>query len=80
MAMGWGQTGALDPTTDWLIKVALTEFSYNECNESFNDISKRRLEFGIDNETQFCAGSKTSKDDTCPVSICLFIFKFLLKI
>lgn len=68
VAMGWGQTGALDPRTDWLIKVALTEFSYSECNESFKDIS-RRLEFGINNVTQFCAGSKTSNEDTCPVSI-----------
>lgn len=77
-AMGWGQTGALDPTTDWLIHVSLTEFSYKECNESFKDISKRRLASGINILTQICAGSKTSIDDTCPVSFFVSCFFLLL--
>lgn len=66
-AMGWGQTGFAEPRTDWLVFVTIQEFNNVECNKFYKDAD--RLPFGILEETQVCAGSPTSIDDTCPVCL-----------
>lgn len=64
-AMGWGQTGFAAPRTDWLVSVRVQEFNNTYCNTFFEEADKLPKE--IVEETQFCAGSFNSIDDTCPV-------------
>lgn len=66
-AMGWGQTGFAAPRTNWLIFVGIEKFSHEICNQIFEGADK--LPNGILEETQICAGSSHTIDDTCPVSI-----------
>lgn len=74
-AMGWGQTGYAAPRTNSLIFVGIEKFSHKVCNEIFQDANK--LPRGIIDDTQICAGSKTSIDDTCPVNNLIMIISFI---
>lgn len=65
--MGWGQTGFAAPRTDWLVRVEIEKYDHKICNTFFENDSK--LPNGIVDDTQLCAGSKDSIDDTCPVNI-----------
>lgn len=67
VGMGWGQTGFAAPRTDWLVRVDIEKTDHKICNKFFEGDNK--LPNGINDETQMCAGSKDSIDDTCPVNI-----------
>lgn len=64
-AMGWGATGYAAPSNDKLTKVDLTFYSHEECSEAYKEGETGRLAFGIMEETQMCAGSRTDGQDTC---------------
>lgn len=59
----------LGPTSDDLLKVTLKPVSSRTCNKYFKNVGEKRLEKGIDDKRQLCAGGD-SKDpkDTCQVN------------
>lgn len=77
-AMGWGQTGFAAPRTNWLIFVGIEKFDHKVCSEIFKGANK--LPLGILEETQLCAGSRYSIDDTCPVNIFIIIIFFIFHV
>lgn len=62
-ATGWGSAEINKPSSSILMKVKLDIFDYNTCSDA-NPVS-RIFPQGIQNETQFCAGSATSTKNTC---------------
>lgn len=68
VASGWGLTQFRGEKSKALLKVDLELYSVSECNLTYvNDIN-RRLENGILDESQMCAGSRFEEKDTCQVS------------
>lgn len=63
IASGWGRIGYLDEGSDTLLKVTLALFPHSQCAESYT--TNRRLQNGIVDNTQLCAGSHDSEKDTC---------------
>lgn len=69
IASGWGKTDYNKPSSEHMQKVLLELFTHTECNASYANEIGRRLRVGIAEETQICAGSHSSKKDTCQVCI-----------
>lgn len=65
-AMGFGQVNHDGDRTEHLIYVELEEFSHTECNDTYKFSINRRFKDGIIDETQLCAGSRKTIQDTCP--------------
>lgn len=65
IATGWGSTGFSKPQTDWLKHIELQQFSYEQCNKSYESFKGPELKYGILAESQFCAGSTIEDQDTC---------------
>lgn len=67
IATGWGLTDRNgDKGSDHLQKVVLEMFGYDKCNVSYaNIITDRLLKNGINLDSQMCAGSADSINDTC---------------
>lgn len=74
VASGWGKIGFTDDISKKLLKVTLEFFPQAECNNSYRKNIGNRLQYGIVEESQVCAGSHTEKKDTCQVRI---VIKFL---
>lgn len=68
-AIGWGKVNFGEESADILHKVYLDIFSFEECKESFQNTSTRRLKDGIVDKSMICAGGKTTSKDTCKVII-----------
>lgn len=63
IASGWGKTDFTGDSSDDLLKVTLNMVDTATCNSSFRRISTMRLDHGIDDTTQICAGAP--QKDTC---------------
>lgn len=74
IATGWGSLGNDKGLADILQKVALQQYSTNECQKSYNDSSSlRNLPSGI-TDSLICAGDKTETKDTCGVGFYISFF------
>lgn len=67
IATGWGRLQFGGETSDYLMKVTLKFFSWEECQTVYQNVSKRRLPIGIDDDSQICAGGRNEEKDTCQV-------------
>ncbi|CAD7092800.1 unnamed protein product [Hermetia illucens] len=66
IATGWGdKEWNSKKGSSQLLKVTLTKFTHRDCNKTYETEISTRLEDGIREETQICAGSKTKREDTC---------------
>jgi len=65
IASGWGRTSFTGITSDDLLKVTLDLFSQPFCNNSYRNQISRKLNQGIKEDTQMCAGSTETEKDTC---------------
>uniref|UniRef100_A0A336LYA5 CSON007921 protein n=1 Tax=Culicoides sonorensis TaxID=179676 RepID=A0A336LYA5_CULSO len=63
IASGWGRIGWTDDLSDQLLKVTLDFFPQTECAESYG--TNRKLQNGILEAQQVCAGSHDENKDTC---------------
>lgn len=63
IASGWGRIGWTDDLSDQLLKVTLDFFPHAECAESYG--TNRKLQEGILEAQQVCAGSRDDNKDTC---------------
>lgn len=64
---GWGATLDLATKNEVLIKANVELFTQTECFEHYKNNINKKLEFGIVEDTQICAGSRNGDEDTCPV-------------
>ncbi|KAJ6642083.1 Serine protease snake [Pseudolycoriella hygida] len=62
IAAGWGHNGT-NTRSEVLSKVSLEVFDHNKCSKENEPFSQLRR--GINEETQFCAGSTTASNNTC---------------
>lgn len=62
-ALGWGETSHHGPAADHLQVMELREADYTVCKNAYLNAGKRRLEYGVDNDSQMCAGK--GDVDTC---------------
>lgn len=70
---GWGKTEALAyNSSSQLRKASVTLFSYDTCSNIYKEDS-RRLDKGIVEELQLCAGSDIDESNTCEVIIYYFV-------
>lgn len=67
IATGWGTLQYGGETSDYLMKVTLKYFDWDECQEAYKNVSSRRLANGIDDDRQICAGGRNEEKDTCQV-------------
>ncbi|VVC38436.1 Serine proteases, trypsin family, serine active site,Peptidase S1, PA clan,Serine proteases, trypsin [Cinara cedri] len=65
VAIGWGRTGSASSTSKVLMKVSLDLVEQNECNRSYSLTMGKKLAFGIDPNSQICAGKINGGKDTC---------------
>ncbi len=65
IASGWGSVEFRGDRSNVLLKVILEIFSQAECASTFKTESNRKLNKGIVEEGQVCAGSKEDEKDTC---------------
>nr|CAI5846163.1 unnamed protein product [Callosobruchus analis] len=65
IATGWGRLQATGSVSKELQKVDLDYFPQDICQEKYSKVSKRDLPYGIDWQTQICAGSETEVKDSC---------------
>ncbi|KAK9884532.1 hypothetical protein WA026_007374 [Henosepilachna vigintioctopunctata] len=63
VASGWGKTDFAGYSSDELLKVTLELVDTKTCNNSYRRVSHQRLDSGIIETTQLCAGSPGK--DTC---------------
>lgn len=69
VATGWGRTDYRSQGSDILMKVVLELYPDDECRQLYYAEShSSQLKYGIDVQTQFCAGSRIAKKDVCQVS------------
>ncbi|XP_050544573.1 venom protease-like [Daktulosphaira vitifoliae] len=64
-AIGWGRIDSAGPTSNILMKVALQIVKPSDCNQSYSNIIGNKLLFGINSDSQICAGEKKGGKDTC---------------
>ncbi|XP_065171091.1 serine protease snake-like isoform X2 [Atheta coriaria] len=62
-ALGWGETSYNGPTADHLQLMQLQEADFTVCKNAYLNAGERRLEHGVDNDSQMCAGK--GDVDTC---------------
>lgn len=67
IATGWGTLQYGGETSDYLMKVTLKYFSWEECQAVYRNLSSRKLPNGIEDDTQVCAGGRNEEKDTCQV-------------
>lgn len=67
-ATGWGRIDFDRQQSTHLLKVELSLYTYQECNELYLTIKDRHIDRGILNDTQICAGSYIGRGDTCLVT------------
>lgn len=65
IATGWGTVTWRGQQSNVLLKVTLDMFSQNECNSTYRTDINRKLNKGIMEETQVCAGSHNEEKDSC---------------
>ncbi len=65
LATGWGSVAWRGDQSNVLLKVTLQMFSQSECNSTYKQDINRKLNRGIVEETQVCAGSHTAEKDSC---------------
>lgn len=65
IATGWGTVTWRGKQSNVLLKVTLDMFTQNECNRTYRTDVNRKLNRGIVEETQVCAGSHTEEKDSC---------------
>jgi hypothetical protein len=66
IATGWGKLEYFGESSSHLMKVDLNEIAHEECAKSYSNVSPRKLQYGIMDNLQVCAGDVDGKD-TCPV-------------
>lgn len=65
IATGWGTVTWRGKQSNVLLKVILDMFTQNECNSTYRTDVNRKLNRGIVEETQVCAGSHNEEKDSC---------------
>lgn len=65
IATGWGKLGFVGDSSDDLMKVTLSYFSNEQCNGTYANVSPSRLQKGIVDDMQVCAGGVGVSKDTC---------------
>ncbi|XP_037035178.1 serine protease snake-like [Bradysia coprophila] len=65
IASGWGTVTWRGKQSNVLLKVVLDMFSQTECNSTYRTDINRKLNRGIMEESQVCAGSHTEEKDSC---------------
>nr|CAH7727393.1 unnamed protein product [Callosobruchus chinensis] len=65
IATGWGRLQATGSVSKELQKVDLDYFPNEICQQKYSKVSKQDLPYGIDWQTQICAGSETEVKDSC---------------
>lgn len=65
IATGWGAVTWRGDQSSVLLKVTLDMFTQTECNRTFRNDINRKLNRGIVEATQVCAGSRTEEKDSC---------------
>lgn len=65
IASGWGKVAHIGNQSNVLLKVVLEMFSQSECNATYGKNIDRKLDRGILDESQVCAGSHSEEKDTC---------------
>lgn len=65
IATGWGRVEWRGNQSNILLKVILEMFSQEECHSAYRNAINRKLNKGIVEESQVCAGSKDEEKDTC---------------
>lgn len=76
IASGWGVVEWKQSRSNVLQKVILELFSQEECKSAYRTDNNRKLNKGIVEESQVCAGSRDEEKDTCQGDSggnCLFI-------
>lgn len=63
IATGWGTTEYFGESSEQLLKVTLDLFRFNECHPSYE--RNRKLNQGLIETQQLCAGSYDQEKDTC---------------
>lgn len=69
IATGWGRLQFGGDTSDYLMKVTLKYYTWEECEATYQNVSSRRLPVGIDDKSQLCAGGRNEEKDTCQVGV-----------
>ncbi|KAK5649718.1 hypothetical protein RI129_000747 [Pyrocoelia pectoralis] len=65
IATGWGKLGFVGDSSDDLMKVTLTYYTNERCKEVYANTPARRLQNGIADDLQICAGGLNNSKDTC---------------
>ncbi|KAK9888001.1 hypothetical protein WA026_000287 [Henosepilachna vigintioctopunctata] len=66
IAMGWGRLDFAGDLSDDLMKVTLSLSTQEECSKAYETESSRKLNRGIQSDTQICAGGTgNNPHDTC---------------
>lgn len=65
IATGWGTVAWRGKQSNILLKVILEMFTQNECNSTYKGDINRKLNQGIMEQTQVCAGSHSDEKDSC---------------
>uniref|UniRef100_A0A6P7FH46 Serine protease snake-like n=1 Tax=Diabrotica virgifera virgifera TaxID=50390 RepID=A0A6P7FH46_DIAVI len=63
-AAGWGKEEFAGEASNFLLYVKLNEVATEECRNSYSDVGKSVLPYGIDGDTMICAGGDMGRD-TC---------------
>jgi len=65
IATGWGKMGHSASNSTHMLKVVLEYFTKAECNNSYKSNLGIKLQYGIVDDSQICAGSHEQAKDTC---------------
>lgn len=62
-ALGWGETSHHGPIAEHLQVMELREANHTICKKSYLNAGERKLDHGVDDDSQLCAGKENV--DTC---------------